>query len=196
MTRIVGGVAGGRPLTVPANGTRPTADRVRAALFNTLETLLDLDGARVLDLFAGTGAVGLEAASRGAASVSLVDSGREAVLAMRRNVDALGLAGVAVHAQRVESYLGGTGRAGPAEAFDLGFADPPYESDNAALAELLEALAGPSGRLASGAVVVVERSKRSGPIPWPVAIEAIKDKRYGDSVLWYGAESRRAEDPI
>ncbi len=193
MTRIVGGVAGGRPLSVPPNGTRPTADRVRAALFSTLETMIELCGARVLDLFAGTGAVGLEAASRGAASVSLVDSGREAVLAMRRNVDTLGLAGVTVHPQRVESYLGELGKtdaaggwAGTGEAFDLVFADPPYEFADPSLAELLATLAGAGGWLAPGAVVVVERSKRSGPAPWPVAIEAIKDKRYGDTVLWYG----------
>lgn len=191
MTRLVGGVAGGRSLTVPVKGTRPTSDRARAALFSSLETLIELSGARVLDLFAGTGAVGLEAASRGAASVTLVDSGRDAVNALRRNVEAVGLPGVIVRSQSVESFIAG-GSPGSHETFDVVFADPPYAYPDDDLARLLESLVTGDDWLAPDAVVVVERSKRGAPPAWPDVIQPIKDKRYGESVLWYGRWTRRA----
>ena len=194
MTRLVGGVAGGRPLIVPDKGTRPTSDRARAALFSSLDTLIELPGARVLDLFAGTGAVGLEAASRGAVSVTLVDSGRDAATALRRNVDAVGLPGVVIRTQSVESFVDGPAP-GPLEGFDVVFADPPYAYPDADLARLLGVLATGDDWLAPDAVVVVERSKRGGPPAWPDVIQPIKDKRYGESVLWYGRRIRRAEDP-
>ncbi len=184
MTRIVGGIAGGRVLKVPAGGTRPTSDRVREALFSTLDGLLELSGARVLDLFAGTGAVGLEAASRGAAQVTLVDSGREAAATLRANSAVVDGADVAIRAQPVETFL-----AGAATEFDLVFADPPYAYPEHLLASVLDALvpvAAITSWLAPGAVVVVERAARAGAPTWPVVIDAIKSKRYGDSVLWYG----------
>jgi 16S rRNA (guanine966-N2)-methyltransferase len=180
MPRIVAGVARGRPLSVPARGTRPTSDRAREGLFSTLTSLLDLSGARVLDLYAGTGAVGLEALSRGATAATLVESSRTALGPLRRNVVALGLAGADVVARPVAAYL--------AERPDLGaiglvFLDPPYALR---AIELTAALAELAVLLAPETVLVVERSARGAGPSWPSVIESIKTKRYGDSVFWYG----------
>jgi 16S rRNA (guanine966-N2)-methyltransferase len=191
VTRIVGGVAGGRQLEVPAGGTRPTSDRVREALFSTLDTLTDLAGARVLDLYAGSGAVGLEAASRGAAHVALVDSGREAGLALRRNADVVGQPGIEIHRMSVESFLAGAG-AGAATAsasvrgYDVVFVDPPYAESDDALAGVLTALVDPFDLLSPAAIVVVERAAKTAAPSWPIVIQPIKNRRYGDTVLWYG----------
>jgi 16S rRNA (guanine966-N2)-methyltransferase len=198
VTRIVSGRAGGRLLQVPRTGTRPTSDRVREALFSSLDSMLELSSARVLDLYAGTGAVGLEALSRGAAHVTLVESGREAGLVVRRNVETIGLPGAVVRHERVESFLASSEAspshpaapsappAASAELFDLVFADPPYGLADGALDAVLNLLCEPVSWLADAAVVVIERSTRSAPPSWPVVIEAIKSKRYGDAVLWYG----------
>jgi 16S rRNA (guanine966-N2)-methyltransferase len=180
--RIVAGLAKGRRLASPAAATRPTSDRAREALFNSLTALVDVTGARVLDLYAGTGAVGLEALSRGAAEAVLVESDRAALDVLRRNVAAVGLPGATVVARAVVGYLATP----PAAPFRLVFADPPYELPDAQLGRVLEALAAP-GWLAADAVVVVERAARSGAPPWPAAsITPVRDKRYGDGVLWYG----------
>jgi 16S rRNA (guanine966-N2)-methyltransferase len=180
MLRIVGGAARGRRLTAPPKGTRPTSERAREALFNSLPTLLDLDGARVLDLFAGSGAVGLEALSRGATQVTLVESDSDACQVIRRNADALGLPGARIVRQPATRYL-----AGPPEPFDLVFADPPYALGEDELGALLDLLA-TRGWLPPGAVVVLERPARGAPPRWPDVIEAIKQRRYGEGVLWYG----------
>jgi 16S rRNA (guanine966-N2)-methyltransferase len=183
--RIVAGLAKGRRLAAPARGTRPTSDRAREALFNSLSAELDLDGARVLDLYAGTGAVGLEALSRGVAEAVLVESGRGALEVLRRNVQTVGLAGASVVGAAVEAFL----KAPPAKPFDLAFADPPYDLAEDVLAGVLAALGAP-GWLAPDAYVVVERAARSGPPPWPAAlITPVRDRRYGDGVLWYGRPS-------
>lgn len=181
MIRVVGGVAGGRRLTVPPAGTRPTSDRAREALFNTLAGLLDVAGARVLDLFAGSGAVGLEALSRGASEVWLVESDGRAAAVARANADGLGLPGARVVKRRSEVVL-----AARADApFDLVFADPPYALAATAVDALLSRLAS-GGWLAPGAVVVVERAARDDPPTWPNGFDALKQKRYGDGMLWYG----------
>jgi 16S rRNA (guanine966-N2)-methyltransferase len=185
VTRIVSGQAGGRHLHVPRTGTRPTSDRVREALFSSLDSTVELSSARVLDLYAGTGAVGLEALSRGAAHVTLVESGREAGLTLRRNVDLIGLPGAVVRQQSVESFLTAP-PAGSPEPFDVVYADPPYALADGVLDALLNLLCEPVSWLADAAVVVIERSTRSAPPSWPAVIEAIKSKRYGDAVLWYG----------
>jgi 16S rRNA (guanine966-N2)-methyltransferase len=182
LTRIVGGAAGGRLLRGPAGGTRPTSERTREALFNTLAGMVELNGARVLDLFAGTGAVGLEALSRGAATVVLVDKARPAEDVLRRNVDAVGLPGAVIRRQSADSYLA----ACLDTPFDLVFVDPPYDIDEAELAAVLDRL---PAVLATGGVVVVERSVRAAAPPWPNVILPIKDRRYGDTVLWYGERS-------
>ncbi|GAB2695646.1 16S rRNA (guanine(966)-N(2))-methyltransferase RsmD [Thalassiella azotivora] len=181
MTRIVAGAARGRTLVVPrGDATRPTSDRVREALFSRLEHEGVVAGARVLDLFAGSGALGLEAASRGAAHVLLVEQARPALTALRRNVDALGLDGVQVVGSPVERHLAAT----PLEPYDLVLADPPYPLAEDALATVLGALVEHEW-LAEGAVVVVERSAR-GPEPgWPAGLVRFDERRYGETVLWF-----------
>lgn len=182
MTRIIAGTAGGRTLKTPAgSGTRPTSDRVREALFSALAARDRLVGARVLDLYAGSGALGLEAASRGAASVELVESDRRAAGVIATNITALAVAGVRVHHRPVAAFLG----AGPTayEGCDLVFIDPPYDVEEAALADVLDALA--NGWLADDALVVVERSSRSPEPTWPTGWEAEKPRRYGETTLWF-----------
>jgi 16S rRNA (guanine966-N2)-methyltransferase len=182
MTRIVGGVAKGRRLGVPDRGTRPTSERAREALFNTLAGMLDLHGAHVLDLFAGSGAVGLEALSRGAATAAFVESDRKACELLQRNIAAVGLPGTTVHRSLAATFL--LGRE-PDAPFDFVFADPPYALEEQALATLLDALCSPKW-LADEAVIVLERSARGGAPVWPESVDVIKDKRYGEGVLWYG----------
>jgi 16S rRNA (guanine966-N2)-methyltransferase len=180
MTRIIAGVAGGRRLQVPRGGaTRPTSDRVREALFSRLEHVVDLDGARVLDLFAGSGALGLEAASRGASAVLLVDVAAPAIAACRRNAAALGLPGVTVRAASAGAALA----APPEEPYDAALLDPPYDLGEDALAEVLGRLA--DGWLADDALVVVERSSRSPEPVWPAGLERTGERRYGETVLWF-----------
>lgn len=181
MTRIVAGAVGGRRLAVPpGTGTRPTSDRAREAMFGTLAAFLDLTGARVLDLFAGSGAVGLEAVSRGAAGALLVESDARAAATARDNARALGLAErVTVRRDRAERVL-----AGDPSPYDLVFADPPYALADPALAALLHRLT--EGWLAAGAVLAVERSSRGAGPTWPDRVEALKERRYGEGTLWYG----------
>jgi 16S rRNA (guanine966-N2)-methyltransferase len=181
-TRIVAGAAKGRRLTVPPTGTRPTSERAREALFNTLRSYLDVAGAHVLDLFAGSGAVGLEALSRGASSVTLVEADRAASAIVRRNSELVGLSGAHVHSRDVMAYLAGPE---PDNPFDLAFADPPYEYPDARLADVLAALTRP-GWLAEDAVVVVERAARGDEPRWPAGIALVTQRRYGDGMLWYG----------
>jgi 16S rRNA (guanine966-N2)-methyltransferase len=183
VTRIVAGSAGGRRLAVPAGrGTRPTSDRAREALFSALAALLDLAGARVLDLYAGTGAVGLEALSRGAAQALLVEADARAARVIRDNARHLGLAGAEVAAERVQRLVAGPP---PGPPFDLVFADPPYQLPDAELNAVLAGLAG-NGWLTPGAVVVVERRRTAAEPVWPVPLKSAKLRRYGDTSLWYG----------
>lgn len=181
MTRIVAGEAGGRRLVVPpGDRTRPTSDRTREALFATLGTLVELDGARVLDLFAGSGAVGLEAVSRGAAAAVLVDSDARAAGVAVANARDLGLADrVTVRRDRAERFL-----AAEPEAYDVVFADPPYALGDDEVDALLSRLA--EGWLAPGAIVVVERSSRGRGPRWPGVTQPVKQRRYGEGTLWYG----------
>jgi 16S rRNA (guanine966-N2)-methyltransferase len=174
VTRIVAGTHGGRRLLVPAGtGTRPTSDRAREGLFSSLQSLVDLPGTRVLDLYAGSGALGLEALSRGAAGATLVERDPKALAALRANVADLGLAATVVDAD-VSAFLG---RA--AQRYDVVLLDPPYELD---VDPVLAAL---RGWLAEGAVVVVERATR-GPRPVPPAgWEELRSRRYGEATLWY-----------
>jgi 16S rRNA (guanine966-N2)-methyltransferase len=181
VTRIIAGAHGGRRLVVPAGrGTRPTSDRVREALFSTLESTTDLDRARFADLFAGSGAVGLEALSRGATHVLLVEADLKAALAARENIAALKAAPAArLSTDRVERVL-----AVPPDApYDVVFADPPYDVADARIDELLEALT--KGWLAPDAVVVVERSARGAGLNWPPGLTPLSARRYGETMLWY-----------
>jgi 16S rRNA (guanine(966)-N(2))-methyltransferase RsmD len=186
VSRIVAGILGGRRLaTPPGRGTRPTSDRVREALFSALGTMVDLSGARVADLYAGSGAVGLEAASRGAAHVLLVEADPRAARIARDNVTALGMRDVArVAAAKVEQMLASP----PDEPFDVVFADPPYAVPDAAIDAMLAKLI-ENGWLAEGAVVVVERSSRDAPVRWVQGITDERSRRYGETTLWYGRRS-------
>lgn len=191
MTRIIAGLAKGRRLGVPRDGTRPTADAVRESMFSALTARWgDLDDALVLDLFAGTGAFGLEALSRGAAGVVLVDSDRQAVRQLHRNVEVVNLPGAKVVARTVDAYLGGPV---PAQPFDLVFADPPYAIAAQALPAVREALA-VRGWLADDALVMFERASRS-PLPgaWPDGYDAWPGRSYGETAVeaarWYGPAS-------
>jgi 16S rRNA (guanine966-N2)-methyltransferase len=189
VTRIVAGQAGGRRLAVPPSGTRPTSDRAREALFSSLESSLNgLIGVRLLDLYAGSGAVGLEAWSRGASRVVLVESAAAAVKVLRTNVTSLrtshesGPAGkievVAAKAQRSAADL-------PASSFDVVFADPPYDLPAVQVAGVLATLA-QRGVPRPGAIVVVERATRE-KWSWPLGYAPTHDRKYGDATLHYAA---------
>jgi 16S rRNA (guanine966-N2)-methyltransferase len=187
MTRIVAGVAGGRRLAVPPRGTRPTSERVREALFGALEHRLGLDGAWLLDLYAGSGALGLEALSRGAAGATFVESDRTAVDVLRRNVSTVGLPGAAVRPGPVDSVLAG----GADRRYDVVLADPPYALPGDRLAAVLRALV-EHDWLAPDAVLVVERSVRDAEPDWPVGLTPLRTRRYGDTITHW-AEHRSAE---
>ncbi len=166
----------------PGNRTRPTSDRAREGIFSTVGSLLGpLDGARVLDLYAGSGAIGLEALSRGAAHALLVESDARAVRTIRENIASLGLPGAELAADRVERVLA----RGAAEPYDLVFADPPYavtaEEVDAVLVRLRD-----GGWLAPDALVAVERESRGKDLVWPAGYEEERVRRYGEASVWYG----------
>jgi 16S rRNA (guanine966-N2)-methyltransferase len=184
MSRIIAGAAGGTPLSsVPGSLTRPTTDRVKEALFSRLDAFDVIAGARVLDLYAGSGSLGVESGSRGAGSVDLVESDAKASAVCQRNADLInGIAGrkaVTVHRSKVEPFLD---RAAESAAWDLVFLDPPYPLDEVALAAVLRKLA---AHLAPSAVVVVERSSRSPEPDWPAELERFAEKKYGETRLWF-----------
>jgi len=197
MTRIIGGSARGRRLRTPTgDATRPTADRVREALFSALEAQLGtLRGARFLDLYAGSGAVGLEAASRGAGAVTAVESDRRTARLVADNARALGF-DVDVRAQPAAAVLATS----PAAAYDVVFLDPPYPLPGEEVARVLGLLV-EHGWLTPHAAVVVERSARSVEPSWPDGLDVLREKRYGETVLWYlrrhptGAEHVADADP-
>lgn len=183
MTRIIGGSVGGRRLAVPrGSATRPTSDRVREALFSAVEAWCGtLDGLRFLDLYAGSGAVGLEARSRGAGVVTLVESDRRTAALVAQNARTLGLSRVQVAAQPVATWLGRQATT----PFDVVFADPPYPLATEAVDADLAALVAHRW-LVPGALVVVERSSRTPAPTWPDGLEPVRERRYGETTLWYG----------
>jgi 16S rRNA (guanine966-N2)-methyltransferase len=182
MSRVVAGAARGRRLAVPpGDGTRPTSDRAREGLFSTLGSLLGAwAGRRMLDLYAGSGAVGLEALSRGAAHVLLVEADARAAATVAANVETLGLPGADVRRGRVERAVA-DGLPGP--AYDVVFADPPYDLGDD---DLRAVLTGLRPALADGAIVAVERATRGGDWSWPAGFEPLRSRRYGEATLWYG----------
>ncbi|UWF78444.1 MULTISPECIES: 16S rRNA (guanine(966)-N(2))-methyltransferase RsmD [Microbacterium] len=183
MTRIIAGAARGVRLDVPGAGTRPTSDRVRESLFGALESMDAVHGARVLDLYAGTGALGLEAWSRGAASVDLVERSRPAALVVKRNAAAVAKSmGVGRAAQVHQATVRGFLQRGLG-AYDLVFTDPPYDLDDAAMTGDLVALA---PLLSAHAVVVIERARRSSaPDVAAAGLEIVREKSYGDTAVWW-----------
>ncbi len=190
MSRIIAGSRGGRRLTMPpGDRTRPTTDRVREALFSALVSWNDggsaeadetLAGLSFLDLFAGSGAVGLEAASRGAGPVLLVEADRTTAAVTRRNVAELGLS-APVRTDRVEHVAAS---AAP-QPFDVVFADPPYELATDAVAAIVTDLLG-HGWLAEEGLVVLERSRRSESLVWPSGVRDDWTRGYGETVLLFG----------
>ena len=184
MTRIIAGTAKGTRLTAPKTGTRPTSDRVREALFSTLATWFGtadlpaerhLAGVSVLDLYAGTGAVALEAASRGAAAVAVDSQTAPLIVANARRANLH----ITVRGSKAEARL-------PPGPFDLVFADPPYDVDSVALDQTLARLFSP-GQLVSQALVVLERSTRSAAPTWPVGIDQEWSRGYGETTLYFAA---------
>ena len=174
MSRIVAGTHRGRRLAVPAGaGTRPTSDRAREGLFSSLQTLVELDGAAVLDLYAGSGALGLEALSRGAATAVLVERDPRALAVLRANVADLGLPARVVDAD-VSRYL-----AGPPSPYDVVLLDPPYDADVDPVLATLDPW------LAQDAVVVVERRTRGAAPSAPDGWEPLRSRKYGEATLWY-----------
>ncbi|MFI9834958.1 16S rRNA (guanine(966)-N(2))-methyltransferase RsmD [Streptomyces sp. NPDC051913] len=193
MTRVIAGTAGGRRLAVPpGNGTRPTSDRAREGLFSTWQSLLGgpLDGERVLDLYAGSGAVGLEALSRGASHTLLVEADVRAARIIRENVKAIALPGAEVRAGKAEQIVQ---QPAPAEPYDIVFLDPPYRVTDHDLREILLTLRS-GGWLAADALVTVERSTRGGEFGWPEGFEALRSRRYGEGTFWYGRAASTCED--
>lgn len=192
VTRIIAGAAGSLALKVPGAGTRPTSDRVRESLFGALEAAELVRGAAVLDLFAGSGALGLEAASRGAASVDLVERAPAAAAVARRNAARVGRSlqsavPLRVHAVAAAAFLRTT-----TTAFDLVLVDPPYDLGEPELTGLLAALV---PALTPDAVVVVERAARSPRPELPTDLEHRRDRRYGDTALWWFAHAPQPPAP-
>jgi len=163
---------------VPARGTRPTTDRVREALFNVLSARLDLHGAAVLDLYAGSGALGLEALSRGAATAVFVESDHKAAAVIGQNIAALGVVGATLRRGAVASVLA----AGTDHPVDLVFADPPYDVGEAEVNEMLTALT-EGGWTTEGSVAVVERAAAGPELTWPGGWQPWQARRYGDTRL-------------
>jgi 16S rRNA (guanine966-N2)-methyltransferase len=186
-TRIIGGEAGGRRIkTPPGDGTRPTSDRVREALFSAVDAALgSLRGVRFLDLYAGSGAVGLEARSRGAEAVTLVEHDRRTARLIRENAQTLGMARDGSCVQVVVSPVARALGQPPGAPYDVVFADPPYALPAAEVEADLRRLV-EQGWLSPRAVVVVERPTRDHGFAWPTGLAGDRSRRYGETTLWYG----------
>lgn len=175
MTRIVSGTHGGRTLDVPDRGTRPTSERVREALFSRLESWDEIADARVIDLFAGSGALGLEAMSRGAQRCVLVDSAPGAVKVLRKNVSRNNF-------ENVDVIRADAAKLSSVHDFTLAFLDPPYDIDPKQLVEVLEHLA---DFLVDDALVVVELSSRTPEPAWPKGYLRESDRKWGETRVWF-----------
>ena len=184
MTRIIAGQARGRRLsTPPGQRTRPTSDRAREGLFSALDSLLGgLTGLRLIDAYAGSGAVGLEALSRGAEAALLIETDRRAAETVRANLAALGLPGGRLAADRVERVAA---EPCPDTPYDVLFLDPPYALEAAAVATAITGFAA-QGWLAADAVVCVERASRDPEWIWPEGFAGTRARGYGEGTLWYG----------
>ena len=185
MGRVIAGAAGGLGLTsVPGDATRPTTDRVKEALFSRLESQDEFDGARVLDLYAGSGALGVEAASRGARAVVLVEQAPKALAVCQANAALVNkhLRREVIAARRgsVKTFLAAETESG--RGWDLVFMDPPYPLTDAELSATLLALV---PVLNEGALVVLERSSRSPEPSWPAELSGLSTKKYGETTLWF-----------
>ncbi|MBU7596162.1 16S rRNA (guanine(966)-N(2))-methyltransferase RsmD [Streptomyces sp. P38-E01] len=194
MPRVIAGTAGGRRLSVPpGNGTRPTSDRAREGLFSSWEARLgSWAGVRVLDLYGGSGAVALEALSRGAVAALLVEADARAARTIKDNIRTLGLRGAEVRTGRAEQIVGGPA---PLEPYDVAFLDPPYAVGDAELGEILLTLRR-GGWLSPRALVTVERSTRGGDFGWPSGFRPLRSRRYGEGTFWYGRAADEVDDAV
>lgn len=180
MARIIAGEAGSVPLTVPSGPTRPTSDRVKEALFSALEHRINLAGATIVDLYAGSGALGLEALSRGASKLIAVESHRQAGDVIRRNVATVRAAlsheaQVQVHTSTVSGFLATHPELGDV---DVVFLDPPYDLSDESLHQVLRDLARLIGE---HTLVIVERRRDRGDTSWPEGFALLSHKTYGDT---------------
>ena len=192
MNRIISGEARGRKIKVPPEGTRPTSDRAREGLFSSLQVRFGLIDQTVLDLFAGSGALGLEAASRGASEVVLVENDPRAVKVIEYNASVVGHPNVHVEPVKASTYLA---RA-PRNHFSMVLADPPYDLADESVAEMLAAL---EPALVDGAVVVVERHRESPETAWPEAFtpttQKLKKRLYGIARMDMAVYTSPRKDP-
>lgn len=188
VTRIIAGWAGSLSLSVPASGTRPTSDRVREAVFSILQSRIAFHRLRVLDLYCGSGALALEAISRGAGRAVLVDSSSRAAQVCRENARLVlrnapdAEISIEVRAKKARAFLEAS-----TETWDLVFIDPPYSLTEAELSADLELL---KPFLAEDAVVVVERSSNSPEPAWPAGLTAVLSRKYGDTAVWFASQSQ------
>jgi 16S rRNA (guanine966-N2)-methyltransferase len=186
MTRIIGGIAGSRQLTSPAKATRPTSDRIRESIFNRLASRDAIDGTRVLDLYAGTGALALEAISRGASSAIMVERDGKAAAVCIKNAllvqKALEKEGFFEAVTKVVNKAVSSFLNTETAEYDLVFIDPPYEVSNEEVSENLVALV---PRLAKDAVIMLERSSRSLAPELPTDLELDEEKSYGDTTVYW-----------
>ena len=186
MTRIIAGRAGSLRIDVPKSGTRPTSDRVREAVFSTLTSWNLVEDVHVLDLYAGSGALGLEAASRGARSVVLVERHVAAARVAESNARTVRSAfsesdapTITIERQSVQTFLD---MSPLTRRWDVIMLDPPYDLPEEALAANLAAIV---PLLTTDAAVLVERSSRSPEPSWPDGLTRVREKRYGETVLWW-----------
>jgi 16S rRNA (guanine966-N2)-methyltransferase len=190
VTRIIAGAAGSLALVVPDAGTRPTSDRVRESLFGALEAADRLAGAAVVDLYAGSGALALEAVSRGASTADLIERAPRAAAVAERNARtvqrAVPAAVIRVHRSTADAFLRAAGA-----SFDIVFIDPPYDLDERELATTL-ALVPP--RLATDGLVLIERAARSPEPRLPLGLAVQRHKRYGDTAIWWVSRAAAASD--
>ena len=183
MTRIIGGSAGGRRIRTPTgDSTRSEVGRVREARVSAVDASVgSISGLRFLDVYAGSGAVGLEARSRGAGVVTLVEHDRRTAGLIRENAKSLGFTGIDVVTSPVARALAHAPRA----PYDLAFLDPPYAVPVDDVVAALESLRD-HGWLSPDALVVVERSSRGPELPWPEGFRGDRTRKYGETTLWYG----------
>lgn len=186
MTRIVSGSAKGRTLRVPKSGTRPTADRVREGLFSRLEHRGYIEDCNVLDLYSGSGAIGLEAKSRGANVVVCVEAAKSAAQVIANNARDVGL-DIELYNMKAETFLATE----PSVIYDLAVLDPPYDIAEESLSLVLELLV---AHLADDGMVVVERSKKSPEPAWPAALQLEDERRWGDTRVWSAVRDASANE--
>jgi 16S rRNA (guanine966-N2)-methyltransferase len=191
VSRIIAGSRGGQRIVMPTGDrARPTTDRVREALFSAIAAWAgtaaapverSLDGLAFCDLYAGSGAVGLEAASRGASRVLLVEREPRTAQVSKRNAEALGMT-VEIVVSPVEQVL----RKSPAQPFDVVFADPPYELDSPTVSAQIERLVS-NAWVGDDSLVVLERSRRSPKLVWPAVVTKRWTRAYGETILAFGS---------